>query len=141
MKKPPRRLRRLIFLWKLIQSKILCLTLSCSSDFLASFQRSVVPTRYKMLSPSFLSRLLQVALQFGISIRALSAVRGAVSWVFYFKTYALRLAYAFTSDYLKETSQIFTALLSVDFIRLAGSGVFHFPVILRMRSNFSPRAV
>ena len=39
---------------------------SCSSDFLASFQRSMVPTRYNLLSTGFLSRLLQVALQFGI---------------------------------------------------------------------------
>ena len=63
-----------------------------------------------MLSTGFLSRPLQVTLQFGISFRA-GAVRGAVSWADYFTAYALRLAYAFTSGCLKESSQIFTALI------------------------------
>ena len=39
------------------------------------------------------------------------AVRGAVSWIRYFRIYALRLANAFTSDCLGESSQIFTALI------------------------------
>ena len=41
----------------------------------------------------------------------LIAVRGAVSWRYYFNRYALRLAYAFTSDCLEESFQIFTALI------------------------------
>lgn len=41
----------------------------------------------------------------------LLAVRGAVSWADYFTAYALRLANAFTSDCLRESSQFFTALI------------------------------
>ena len=42
-------------------------------------------------------------------------LRGAVSWQDYFTCYALRLAFAFTSDYLFETFQIFPALITDNF--------------------------
>ncbi len=90
------------------------------------------------------------------------AVRGAVSWVYYFKTYALPLTVAslrfglsqggsfsvspiaanvLCFPPISESSPLNTALLSAVFIRLDGGGVFYFPVMRRMRSNFCPRAV
>ena len=93
-----------------------------------------------MLSTGFLSRLLQVALQFSISFHAI-AVRGAVSWADYFTAYALRLASAFASDCLDEIFQIFTALFTVDFVRLVNGGLSLTRHSAEIRSNFSPRAV